>query len=246
MLNIMIFGGLGRTAEPIIELLGTEKHNVTVFDISAKNPYFDDNIKVINGDICINEVVNNALRGIDIVVHLAVSTTAPKDDEVSFRTNVYGTFNIMYNSMLNKVSKILVASSAPVHNADKLTGMDDYCCSAEDDFVYDLTKSLQETMAQHFSRTFSMNCLVLRLGHIVDGKRKTTLSGSPLSGLSYCNGGWVCKYDVAKSFVKAIETDFSGYHVINVIGSYQSTDLFNLAPAKNLLSFECDEKFLDW
>ena len=245
-MNILIFGGLGKTAEPIIELLCKEKHNVVIFDISENNPYKDEYIKVIHGDICNQEAVKKALHGIDVVLHLAVNISSTQDDEVSFNTNVYGTYNVLHNAKLNKVSKIVIASSAPVHNVDRLIGMGDYCCSAGDDFAYDLTKYLGETIAEHFSRTFSMNCLVLRLGHIVDGKKQATLSGDPLSELTYCKGGWVCKYDVARAFVKAVNTDISGYRLINIIGSYQAGDTFNLSAAKELLSFECEEKFVGY
>ena len=79
---------------------------------------------------------------------------------------------------------------------------------------------------------------------IVDGKNKTSLSGESLSELSYCKGGWVCKYDVARAFVKAVNTAFSGHHLINIIGSYQAADLFDISTAKDLLGFECKEKFL--
>ncbi|MCL2058194.1 MAG: hypothetical protein FWH01_03915 [Oscillospiraceae bacterium] len=91
-----------------------------------------------------------------------------------------------------------------------------------------------------------MNCLILRLGHIVDGKTQTSLSGVPLCEFTYCKGGWVCRYDVARAFVKAVDADFTGYHLVNIIGAYQADDLFHTAAAKDLLSFECKEKFLDY
>jgi len=89
-----------------------------------------------------------------------------------------------------------------------------------------------------------MNSLVLRLGHIVDGRTQTDLNGEPLTKVSYCRGGWVCKYDVARAFLKAIETDFTGFYILNIIGSYQAKDFFDLTTAKEILDFECNEKFL--
>ena len=250
-MNIIIFGGLGETAKPIIELLDNGKHSLTVFDISAQNPYsHNKNIKVIHGDICNQEAVNNTLLGVDVVLHLAVNITAPENDELSFKTNVFGTFNILKSSLFNKVSKVLIASSAPVHTTEELIKASDttadYFCSAGEDFTYDLTKHIQETIAKHFARTHEMNCLVLRLGHIVDGKKQTSLSGTPLSELTYCKGGWVCRYDVASAFAKAIETDFTGYNLINIVGSYQTAEFFSPSTAKELLSFECEEKFLNY
>jgi len=246
-LNILIFGGLGRTAAPIVDMLNMEKHTITLFDI-AENTSFsrNENIKVIRGDICDSEAVNNALYGTDVIIHLAVNILDIGDDELTFRTNAFGTYNILRGALNNNVSKILVASSAPVHTMDEMANRDDYICSAGEDFAYDLTKNMQKLIAKHFSRTYSMNCLVLRLGHIVDGRNRTSLSGAPLSELTYCKGGWVCKYDVAKAFTKAIETDFTGYHLVHIIGSYQAADLFDLSSAKEFIGFTCQQKFFEY
>jgi len=242
----MIFGGMGKTAELIIELLGKTKHNISIFDISDDNKYsHHEGITVIHGNICNQDEVIESLKNIDVVLHLAVNISNTKDDKESFLTNVYGTYNVLNGARINRVPKVIIASSAPVHIVSELRSSDDYCCSAGDDFTYDLTKGLQEVVAQHFVRSFNMNCLILRLGHIVDGKNQTTLSGAPLSELSYCRGGWVCKYDVARAFQRGIDTDFSHYNLANIIGSYQANNQFDLS-SDNVLSFECEEKFLNY
>jgi len=252
-MNIVIFGGLGETAAPIIDLLVSENYNVTVFDISSNNPYSGiKNIKFVYGDICNYEDVQKALFGVGIVIHLAVNISDIHNNKLTFQTNVFGTYNILQNALISKIPKILIASSASVHNKNKLVTLNnvdpatDYLCSAGEDFTYDLTKHIQEIIAKDFSQTYEMNCLVLRLGHIVDGKKQTTLSGDPLSQLTYCKGGWVCRFDVARAFLKAIETDFTGYHMVNIIGSYQADAFFRKSAASDLLSFECDEKFYDY
>jgi len=92
-----------------------------------------------------------------------------------------------------------------------------YRCSCEEDFTYDLTKNIQELEALNFSKTFSMNIMVLRLGHIVNGRAKYDLDNIPLKYVSYCRGGWVCQYDVARAFLQAVETDFTGFNLYHVI-----------------------------
>ena len=252
-MNIMIFGGLGKTSEPIVGLLVKKNHSLTIFDISASNPYAGNkSVTVVQGDICDQEAVESSLRGIDAILHLAVNVSDAKNDELSFRTNVFGTYNVFRGALTNKVPKVILAASAPVHTVEELKKLNnagtavEYCCAAGEDFTYDLTKIIQETIAGHFSRTYALNCLVLRLGHIVDGKTQTTIEGGPLSELSYCRGGWVCKYDVARAFSKAVSTDFTGFHLVNVIGSFQAADMFGLSAGSNILSFECAERFLEY
>jgi len=59
-------------------------------------------------------------------------------------------------------------------------------------------------------------------------------------------GGWVCRYDVARAFLRAIEADFAGYHRIDVIGSHRAAHQFDLSAAKELIGFECREKFFGY
>jgi len=244
-MNILIVGGAGKTAEPIIDSLSRKNHQITIFDIVPVNSGIEkEKYNYIHGDITNIEAVNNAMENVDIVIHLAVNISDIENDKLTFEINVFGLYNILCAALKNKISKVLIASSAPVHMIDEAKKDFDYICSTEEDFAYDLTKNIQEVIAQHFCRTYSLNCLILRLGHIVDGKSQTSLSGAPLSELSYCKGGWVCKYDVAEAFTKAVEADFIEYNLINIIGSHQAEDRFDILAAKKLIGFECHQKFL--
>ena len=227
-MNILITGGRGKTAQPIVALLREAGHSISLFDI-------------VNGDdICDFDAVAGAARGMDAVIHLAVNVADPRDAALTFQTNVYGTYNVLRAAQGNRVRKMLLASSAPVHLPPGCS------CSSDEDFTYDLTKHLQETIARHFAQTYEMNILVLRLGHIVDGKAQTDLEGGPLAELSYCRGGWVCRYDVARAFAKAIEADFAEYYRIDIIGSHQAANRFDLSAARELIGFECGEKFMGY
>jgi len=243
MLNILIVGGAGKTAESIVDLLYEAKHNVTIFDISKNNPQKKGkNIKSIQGDIRRYEEIDHAAFGKDIVIHLAINIRDTQNDELSFQTNVYGTYNVLRCAQKSGVKKVLIASSAPVHLTNA-AGQCDCICSPGEDFTYDLTKNIQEIIAQRFSQTYAMNNLVLRLGHIVDGRTEKDLNGLPLSELSYCRGGWVCRYDVARAFLNSVENEFTGYHLANIVGSYQAASKLDLSISKKLINFECTEKF---
>jgi len=227
-MNILITGGLGKTARPILALLREAGHEVCIFDIAG------------GGDVRDYQAVSDAMRGMDAAIHLAVNAANPRDAALSFQTNVYGTYNLLRAAQENHVQKVLLASSAPVHLPPGAA------CDTGEDFTYDLTKHLQETTALHFAQTYGMNILALRLGHIVNGITQTDLHGVPLSDLAYCRGGWVCQYDVARAFHRAIEADFTGYHLVNIIGSHQAAARFDLSSAKELIGFECGERFLGY
>jgi len=220
-MNILITGGAGGTAQPIIDLLRGAGHSIAIFDIST------------GGDVRNPDNVRDAMRGVDAVIHLAVNIADMGGDKLTFETNVFGAYNVLRGALDNNVRKVLLASSAPVHTTGEF-------CSPGEDFAYDLTKCLQEEIARHFALIYGMNIMALRLGHIVDGRRKTDLRGVPLAQVEYCKGGWVCRYDVARAFAQAIDTGFTGYNTINAIGSYQAAGRFDLS------GFECRKRFPEY
>jgi hypothetical protein len=42
--------------------------------------------------------------------------------------------------------------------------------------------------------------------------------------------------------LNAIKTNITGYHLLNIIGSYQAANFLNLAAAKDVIGYECNEK----
>ena len=249
-MHILIIGGMGKTAEPIIELLLEQNYEISVFDIATHSDYvFAGKVRVLNGNVCDYESIFDAMKDTDIVIHLAVNIHETKDDHLSFDTNVFGMYNVLRSAQVNNIKKTIIASSAPVHVLEELekakhqNSSINYFCHAGEDFTYDLTKNIQELIAENFALTYNMHISMLRLGHIVDGKNDTDLHNSPLNTCMYCRGGWVCKYDVARAFSKAIESNISGYQMFNIIGSYQAAEYFDMQHTEKVLGFECTEKF---
>ena len=164
---------------------------------------------------------------------------------------MFGTYNVLKCAHELNISKIIMASSAPVDldvdskSSEQAKDEEQPCCSTNQDFVYDLTKNLQEHEASIFSKTFNMNIIVLRLGHIVDGQRGTDLNNIRLCDVQYCRGGWVSKYDVARAFARAVECGCAGYNMFNIIGSYQAKEKFDMSNTKKVLNFKCEEQFFD-
>jgi nucleoside-diphosphate-sugar epimerase len=249
MMNILITGGCGWTAEGIIHTLHQHGHRITVFDLPdiAPNPLVAPMIaKVVSGDIARFDDIVAAMQGYDAIVHLAVATG--EDDysctDIPFATNVKGTYNLFEAIRLaNPAVRVILTGSAPVHLTD-LNG--DYPTSAGDDHLYDLTKTLQEFIAEDFCHTYQMNVITLRLGHIVDGRGEVDPQGRPLADLQYCRGGWVCRYDVAGAVNHALRFDQPGYHRFDIIGAIQARDRFDIVRTETELGFRCLVDFKDY
>ncbi|OZM56603.1 hypothetical protein CIB95_10280 [Lottiidibacillus patelloidae] len=250
-MKVLVTGGFGWTARSIIEALHINNFEIVVFDISSKIPSYLNEItsNIITGNISTLEDVKRAMTGCDYVIHLAVAIGENdyKQPDVPFDVNVKGTYNILEIARELNVKKTIIMSEAPVHinfKEDKIFSQTDWQSSSGEDHLYDLTKRLQESIAKDFSETFGMNIIVLRPGHIVDGKEHIDPLGNSLEDLKYCKGGWVCRYDIAKACISALKMESpTTYNTFHLIGSYQAKKQFDISRTEEVLDMKFDNTF---
>ena len=118
-MKILVTGGSGFIGTNLVADLLKEGHDVTIFDQSASKVYPD--LSII-ANICDREKLNEALRGMDAVYHLAAEH---RDDvrpvSLYYDVNVKGTENLVYAAKNNNVEKIIFTSSVAIYglNAGK-------------------------------------------------------------------------------------------------------------------------------
>ncbi len=227
-MNVLVTGAFGRAALAIVGALQEAGHEIIGLDLSGVSCPEQTRALLKETRLCSIEdfeQVGLAMRDVEAVVHLAVAggEGAYGHPDAPFGVNVKGTYNVFEASRRNAVRKIIHMSSAAVHvplaKGDLIAAEGDWRSSTDGSPLYDLTKRLQEEIAKDYCETHGMNAVVLRAGHIVDGRRETDLKGRPLSTLDYCRGGWVCRYDLANACLKALESRKEGYHAYHVVGS---------------------------
>lgn len=245
-MKILITGGLGWTAQAIITELST--HDLILFDLpdTEGDP---QGAAVMYGSVADDDAVRAVMPGVDAVVHLAVLTGSDhyRQPEPAFRANVLGTYNVLEAARQSSVKKIVLMSEAAVH----VPGPPDHIVAADaplqtssgDDHLYDLTKRLQETIAHDYAQTYGLPVVVLRPGHIVDGRAGVDPRGRPLAEVTYLRGGWVCRYDVAQAVAQALTYDADPYAVFHIIGSESARQRFAVAQAEQALGFTIAERF---
>lgn len=249
-MRVLITGAFGWTATAIIETLNRVGHEIIAFDLPSV--LCPQNIKqisnhVVPGDIADYQSVNEAARSADVIVHLAVAV-GKKDyssPDVPFATNVKGTYNVFEAARANRIGKVVMMSSAAIHLpfSEKTNDAAAWRSSNDADHLYDLTKRLQEAVAQDFCETYPMTAIVLRSGHIVDGIINIDPNGKSLAALDYARGGWVCRYDLANACLKAIEYTGTDYRVFHIIGSKRARDYFGVERAEKELKFNVAVQF---
>src|SRR4030042_6602439 len=132
----LITGGSGFLGINLIRyLINKGINNITSLDIAAFE-YNDvkDKIRIINGDIRDKNIVSNALKEIDIVIHTAAALPLYSKEDI-YSTDIKGTKNLLEESYLNKVSRFIHISSTavygipdhhPIYEDDKLDGVGYY------------------------------------------------------------------------------------------------------------------------
>ena len=248
-MKILVTGGLGWTAKAVVEELLTNGHEVTVFDLpKASIQSFSGPINVVCGDISNCNDVKEVTKDIDVVIHLAVAIGSGDYNNSSkpFSVNVQGTYNILEEARQSGVKQIVVLGSAPVHiayNFKNKFSAKDRASSNGEDHLYDLTKRLQEEIAQDFSQTYNIPTLVLRVGHIVDSKKNIDPENRPLSDLEYCRGFWVCRYDVAAACLHGVKKRLTGFNCYHVIGGMEADKYFDVSKTEKEFGFTPIENF---
>lgn len=251
-MRVLVTGAFGWTAISIIQTIKQAGHEVLGLDLPTAicpdqtRPLLST---VIVGDIANFDSINLAVESVDAVVHLAIAIkdAAYQNPDIPFSVNVKGTYNLCEAARRHGIERIVLMSSAAVHlkhrKGQKMQATTDWKSSYDQDHLYDLTKRLQEEIAKDFCETHGMNIIVLRAGHIVDGRLEVDPNGRHLSTIDYCRGGWVCRYDLANACLKSLELSPSGYHAFHVIGDEKARAYFDIAKTERELGFTFETRF---
>jgi nucleoside-diphosphate-sugar epimerase len=254
-MRVLVTGAFGWTAKTILQALNQAGHEVISFDLPALLGYSAHidllSSEVIFGSVTDRGAMQQAIRGVDAIIHLATATG--EDDyetpDIPFATNVQGTYNVFEAARQQGVSKIILMSEAAVHVPDsdeESQRLLDFLQALADDpreHLYDLTKRLQETIAHDYGTTYEMDVVTLRAGYIVDGRAGVDAHGRPLEELDYLRGGWVCRYDLADAVLRALELNLPGYHAYHVIGSHEARRRFEIERTERELGMTINERF---
>jgi UDP-glucose 4-epimerase len=120
--TILITGGCGFIGTNLAEYLSGKGYRVRILDnLSSSSqvwtvnpPPTQQTAELIIGDIRDKDMVNQALKGVDAVVHLAAHTSVVgslENPEENWDININGTLNLLEACRQNRVDKFIFASS---------------------------------------------------------------------------------------------------------------------------------------
>lgn len=128
-MKIIITGGAGFIGKHLVEFLIKKENDITIFDNFSNSTYesikyFENlGVKIIKGDIRRLEDIDKAVKGNEVVIHLAAKISVDesiKNPSETFQTNVEGTKNVLIACKKNQIKKIIASSSAAVYGESKV------------------------------------------------------------------------------------------------------------------------------
>lgn len=168
-MKFLVTGGAGFIGSNIVEELLNRGCTVRVLDNFSTGKrenlkQFNKDIELIEGDIRSYHIVQQAVKGIDVILHQAALPSVPrsiKDPITSNEVNVVGTLNILEAAKENGVKRVVYASSSSVYGDNpelpKHEGMMPNPLSP-----YAVSKLAGEKYCQVFSKLYGIETVILR------------------------------------------------------------------------------------
>jgi len=243
--KIFVTGADGFIGSHLVEALIREGYNVRAlvlynsFGSMGWLDTVDDEIKksieVISGDIRDPFGIKNAMRGCDIVLHLAALIAIPYSYHSPgsyVDTNIYGTLNILQAAREHGISKIVHTSTSEVYGSAQYVPIDEeHPLQAQS--PYSASKISAESIALSFYRSFDLPVTILRpfntygprqsaraviptiITQIASGKTRLSL------GSLYPTRDFNYVADTVNGFIATVKSDRCVGEVINIGSNFE-------------------------
>ncbi len=163
LMRAFVTGGSGFIGGHLIETLLHRGFEVRAL-VHRRPLQTEDRVETVKGDICDQEVLGQAMRGIDVLFHLASALGASTIGEKEFRRiNALGTECILQAARSAGVGRVIHLSSAGVFGAVRKGDIAAEAYPPKPITVYDVTKLEGEEVALRFAQEGS-DVVVVRPG----------------------------------------------------------------------------------
>jgi nucleoside-diphosphate-sugar epimerase len=218
--KVVCTGGSGRLGNYVTEDL-RGRCALTVLDVK---PTPAPGVRYVNASITHFAALKEAFQGQDAVVHLAAipnPRTAPAD--VTFNTNVQGTWNVLQAAEDAGVKRVIVASSDaslglhynPPGYGPQYLPIDESHPLRPIEF-YSLSKEVTEAICRCYANRGKLDVLAIRPTHIVFPPEYPELEARGADVQNYHIWTYVSPEDVAQSFRLALEVAKAPYQAFYI------------------------------
>ena len=167
-METLVTGGAGFIGSNLVRLLLRDGHQVTVLDNLASGYRLNlkpvPEVRLLIGDVRDLSIVEQAVKGAEVVFHLAASVGNTRSIEhpvVDAEINVLGTLNVLEAARRHHVRKMVYSSSAGIFGELKtLPIREDH--GVEPDSPYGATKLCAEKLCLAYAKLYDLEAVCLR------------------------------------------------------------------------------------
>ncbi|MBN1797182.1 MAG: NAD-dependent epimerase/dehydratase family protein [Spirochaetales bacterium] len=180
--KIVVIGGAGFIGSHVVdELIKEDPAEIVIYDNFARGSYdnieqalCDSRVRVfeLGGDILHKDILNEAVKDADYVVHLAALWLLHCHEypRSAFHVNIEGTFNILEACVKHKIKKLVYSSSASVYgDAVEIPMTEDHVYNNKT--FYGATKIAGEHMCRAFYHRYGLDYAGLRYMNVYGSRQ---------------------------------------------------------------------------
>ena len=172
MKKIIVTGGCGFIGSHLVEHLTAKGYSVTAFDrYNSNNNWgflekskFKNDFRVILGDVRDFDSVKKAIKGNNIVIHLAALIGIPYSylsPLAYIKTNVEGTYNVLEVSKELKIEKTIVTSTSEVYGSALYLPIDEKH-PLQPQSPYSASKIGADNLSMSYFNSFNLPITIIR------------------------------------------------------------------------------------
>jgi len=181
-MKAFVTGGAGFIGSHLVDRLMAEGAKVTIYDnlSSGKKEFIKHHtgkttFALIEADLLDLDKLKNAIRGHDVVFHLAANPEARRgieDTELDLKQETIATYNVLESMRVNGVKKIVFSSSGTIYGETPVIPLPEDYGPALPISLYGAGKLASEGLISAFCGTFDMQAWIFRFANVV-GQRTT-------------------------------------------------------------------------
>ena len=233
--RVLVTGAAGAIGRPVCRALRGRGHMVRGLDRREAT----DADETVIGDIADGEIVREAMRDVDAVVHLAAATDDAPFMEVLLEPNVVGLFHVMDAARRQDVKRVVLASSMQVVSGKRSAGGVLTADDAEPSNHYALTKVWAERMGEMYARRYGLTVIAARIGWLPrDAADASRLAETPYGLRSYLSHA-----DAGRFFADAVDAETAGFAILYALSRPHGAPVADLAAARRAIGYEPQDEF---
>jgi len=178
-MKYFVCGGAGFIGSHLVDrLIGTG--DVTVYDnlSSGKEEFIRhhltrDNFRFVRADLLELDNLKKAMKGCDVVFHLAANPDARagiEDTSLDLRQGTIATYNVLEAMRTNDVNRIVFSSSSTIYGETGVESIAEDYGPAVPISLYGASKLAGEGLITAFCHTFGMQSWIFRFANVVGGR----------------------------------------------------------------------------